>query len=144
MARPSEYTEEMADKICEEIENSIRGIDHICKGREDLPGSRTVRRWLKQIPEFRPRYALAKEEQAEKLVDETIEIAWDDKKDWKKIIDEDGNETAVFVSESVARARLKVDTLKWHASKLKPKKYGMKSIEIGADESLLEKIVDKL
>lgn len=142
--RPTIYTAELVDQICEAIENSVHGIDPICKQNENFPVGQTVRRWLKQYPEFRAKYALAKEFQAEKMADETIEVAYDDRKDWKIITDDEGNERTVFVAESVNRSRLKVDALKWHASKLAPKKYGMNKLEIGAEESLLEKIVDKL
>lgn len=145
MARLTDYTPEIGDQICEAIENSVRGIDHICKANETFPCAQTFRRWLKQYPELRAKYALAKEVQADKIADETIEIAYDDKKDYKVIVDENGEEKTVFVSESVGRARLKVDTLKWHASKLAPKKYSEKQQnEHGVSESLMQKVIDKL
>lgn len=145
MARLTDYTPELGDEICEEIENSVRGIDHICKANERFPCAQTFRRWLKQIPELRAKYAQAKEAQADKVADETIEIAYDDKKDWKTIVNEDGEEKTVFVAESVARARLKVDTLKWHASKLAPKKYAdAHKTEHGVSESVMQNIIDKL
>ncbi len=143
--RPTGYTPELVDEICEAIENSVRGIDHICRANDRFPVAQTFRRWLKQYPDLRAKYALAKEVQADKIADETIEIAYDDRKDWKTIIDEDGEQKIVFVAESVARARLKVDTLKWHASKLAPKKYSdTKNTEHGLSDSVMQRVMDKL
>jgi hypothetical protein len=143
--RPTDYNEALADAICEELENSPRGLDHICKAHPDWPTGRTVRRWLKQIPAFRPKYALAKENQADFCTDEMLEIAYDDRKDWKVIVDDEGNEKTVFVAESCNRSRLKIDTLKWHASKLAPKKYGdAHKTEHGVSESVMQNIIDKL
>jgi hypothetical protein len=55
-------------------------------------------------------YARAKEESADHLAEEIMEIA-----------DEAMN---ALTSEQVQAARLRVDARKWIASKLKPKKYG--------------------
>lgn len=143
--RPTKYTKKLADAICEEIENSPRGIDYLCEQHENWPTGRTVRTWLRQHSEFLPSYVQAKERQAEKMADETVEIAYDDKKDWKVIVDDEGNEKTVHVAESVNRARLKIDTLKWHASKLAPKKYGeQKKEDDNKSSTLIEKIIDKL
>lgn len=121
--RPSDYTPELAAQICEEIENTPRGLEYICEQHSHFPAGRTVRRWLKQIPEFRPLYAQAKEFQADRMADEAIEIAYDDSRDWKVVSDLDGNEKTVFVPEAVNRSRLKIDTLKWKTEILSPKKY---------------------
>lgn len=145
--RPTLYTPELADEICEALENSMRGLNHLCREREDWPQPSTVRRWLKEIVQFRDKYYKAKEYQAEFMADEMTDIAYDDKRDWKIIIDDEGNEKPVHVAESVNRARLKIDTLKWHASKLAPKKYSDKiqaDIDSSKAGSLLEKIIDKL
>lgn len=145
MGRPTDYTPQLADEICEAIENSIRGITHICKANDNFPVAQTFRRWLKQYPELRAKYAQAKEHQADFMADEIVEVAYDDKKDWRVILDEDGNEKQIFVSEAIGRSRLKMDALKWHASKLAPKKYAdAHKTEHGVSESVMQNIIDKL
>ena len=69
---------------------------------------------------FRDQYARAREEQADKLFREIIEIA-DDKSgdcittsDGKRIVDH----------ENIQRSRLRVDARKWAAARLAPRKYG--------------------
>lgn len=109
--RPSDYTDEKADAICERIVagESMRAI---CAD-PDMPAISTVFRWLSLNAQFSEQYARAKEEQAEAFADEIVRIAD------KDVPDED---TAVLT----ARDRLRVDARKWVASKLKPKKYGDK------------------
>ena len=105
MGRPSDYTPELAASICEQVIDgaSLRSI-----GRsEDFPSSATLFRWLNDIPEFQEQYARAKELQAEGFADELIDIA----------------DSAVD-TDSAACARVRVDTRKWVAAKLRPKKYG--------------------
>lgn len=143
--RPTDYTPELADEICEAIENSPRGLNHHAADNAHWPAPSTIRRWLSQIEQFQDKYSKAKEKQAEFMADEMTEIAYDDKHDWRVIVDSEGNEKTVHVAESVNRARLKIDTLKWHASKLAPKKYGEKIQSSHVTEgTLLEKLIDKL
>jgi len=106
MARPTDYNQEVADKICEAISNG-QSLRSICDPA-DMPNKATVFRWLDRHPEFGDQYARAREEQAEALADEIVSIA---------------DEAA---PEQVNQARLRVDARKWVASKLKPKKYGDK------------------
>ena len=142
--RPTLYTPELGDEICEAIENSARRMDHICDANIRFPDGTTFRKWLKKYEELRAKYALAKECQADSVADEMIEIAYDDSKDWKTIMDDDGKEKSIFVAESVNRSRLKVDTLKWHASKLAPKKYGDKKIEDDDDGKTLREAISTM
>jgi hypothetical protein len=144
--RPTDYTEALADEICKAIANSPRGLNHHSKENDHWPHSSTIRRWLRENDSFRDKYAQAKEDQADLMAEETVDVAYNDKKDWKVIIDDDGNEKTVFVSEAVARSRLKVDALKWHASKLAPKKYGER-IETNhgvSQGSFMETILDRI
>ncbi len=60
--------------------------------------------------------------QADALFDEALEIADDASGDWTA--DKDGKKT--LDHEHVQRSRLRVDTRKWAAGKLAPKRYGDK------------------
>ena len=91
--------------------------------------------WLKRYPEFSEQYAQAKICQIELLVDEIMEISDDASQDQYV------NELGVVVPNppAITRARLKVDTRKWLASKLVPKVYGNK-IDIEGDNSMSEEL----
>lgn len=116
--RPSDYTPELAAKICERIADG-ESLKAICSG-DDMPSKASVYLWLTKHPEFSDMYVRAREDQADTLADEIIEIADDATRD--TIVDDDGNETCN--SEWINRSRLRVDARKWIAAKLKPKKYG--------------------
>ncbi len=60
--------------------------------------------------------------QADALFDEALEIADDASGDWA--VDKDGKKT--LDHENIQRSRLRVDTRKWAAGKLAPKRYGDK------------------
>lgn len=116
--RPSLYSEELAERICEKIADGV-SLKDICE--EDWAPSRTaVFRWLNVHPEFANSYASAREAQAELLAEEIKAISDDGRRDYKT--DADGNE--VPDHDHIARSKLRVDTRKWIASKLKPKVYG--------------------
>lgn len=127
MGRPSEFTQETADRICEGIADGL-SLRSICRA-EDMPNKATVFRWLAAQPAFSDQYARAREAQADTLADELTDIADDSGRDF--IQTENG---PVFNAEHVNRSRLRVDTRKWIASKLKPKKYGEKLAVGGADD----------
>ena len=110
MGRTSEYTQETADSIYEQIADG-RSLRSICAD-VGMPDKATVFRWLAAHETFRDQYARARESQADSLFDDILEIA----------------DTA----EDAQLARLRVDARKWMAGKLKPKVYGDK---IGLDHS---------
>lgn len=116
MARPTIYSEELALEICEQIAqgNSLRSI---CE-RDDMPAISSVLLWVTKHTKFSEQYARAREAQADYYADELIEIADTVLKD---------NEGKVFDDPTaVARAKLRIETRKWVASKLKSKSYGDK------------------
>ncbi len=118
--RPSIYSQELADTICGRIMEG-ESLRRICSD-ESMPSGATVFKWLREKPEFSEQYAKAKAEQAEGFADELVTIA--DEREYEKV-EVDGVPLAVkFDSTAVARNRLRVDTRKWVASKLLPKKYG--------------------
>jgi hypothetical protein len=111
MARPSDFSLDLAAEICARLAEG-QPLVKICRD-DAMPGTSTVYRWLADKPEFRELYARAREDQADTLADEIIDIA--DQKDGE-----------ADTPDSVNRARLRVDARKWIASKLKPKRYGDK------------------
>lgn len=126
MGRPSEFTQEIADTICERLAEG-ESLRAICAG-DEMPNKATVFKWLVKFPTFGDQYARARESQADALFDEILTISDDGSND--TYTDEDGN---VRTNQDViARSRLRVDARKWMAGKLRPKKYGDK-LELSGD-----------
>ncbi len=128
IGRPSIFSQEIADKICQRLANgeSLRGI---CRD-EEMPGTTTVFNWLagsdQSFSAFRDQYTRAREIQADALVDEILEISDDGSNDWMAREGKDGEPSWALNGEHVQRSRLRVDSRKWFASKVLPKKYGDK------------------
>jgi antirestriction protein len=100
--------------------------DHIAEGKSLVSwckktgiGYSTIMAHLAADEQFQEKYTRAREAQADYLVDEIIEIA--DEAPTEAIVDE---QVVKYDATAVARNRLRVDTRKWAASKMKPKKYG--------------------
>jgi len=102
--RPTDYNEEIATQICDRIieGESLRSITR----DPAMPSIKTVYSWIAKYPEFLKQYEKAKEDQIDTLADEMIDIA--------------------VTQDDVQRARLQIDTRKWIAERMKPKKYGPK------------------
>lgn len=117
----------MEDRIVALIATSTLGLKRICSEEEGLPHYDTIRVHIQNNKEFSDRYARAKEEQADVLADEMIEIADNCTDDVALIsVSKDGEAKEGVNHSAINRARLQIDTRKWIASKLKPKKYGDK------------------
>lgn len=117
MARPSIYSQELADKICDGIANGW-SMRTICD-KEDMPALSSIFLWLRTYKEFSEQYARACEERTEAhnellldLGDEATELAQ--------------NVDPKASGAVVQAVKLKADNLKWVMSKMKPKKYGDK------------------
>ncbi len=129
--RPSLYTEALAAKICQRLAEG-ETLRSICRDKA-MPNKATVLRWLadKKKAEFRDQYAHARDMQADALFDEALEIADDASGDWT--VDKDGKK--VLDHENIQRSRLRVDTRKWAAGTMAPKKYGDK-LDLGGSIGL--------
>jgi hypothetical protein len=103
-----EYTEELADKICNRL---IEGESMIQIGKDPkMPSRCTILRWLVDIPSFETKHARARVLQAEVAHDDMIQIERDT--------------LSGRVDYSVARVVL--GSKQWRAAKLSPKKFGDK------------------
>ncbi|QDX22555.1 terminase small subunit protein [Pandoraea pnomenusa] len=118
--RPSSFTQEIGDAICERLANG-ESLRSICRD-EEMPSQPTVFRWIDSHEAFRKQYARAREAQAEFFADQIVSIADDGSND--SYVDDEGNQRTDH--DVIARSRLRVDARKWIASKLLPKKYGDK------------------
>ena len=95
----------------------------------DMPSYRAVMEWLENYPAFARKYARARDIQTDLIAEEILDISDDSSRDW--VTDQDGNR--VVDHDHISRTRLRVDSRKWMAGKLKPKKYGEKVLHTGGD-----------
>lgn len=121
--QPTKYNQETAYKICERIATSSNSLRVICA--EFKISYTTFKNWLRENEEFVAQYARAKEDQADFLGEEMIDIADDNTQDIKKIM-KGGEIIEIEDTEVTNRSKLRVETRKWLMGKLKPKKYGDK------------------
>lgn len=128
--RPTKSTPELLDMICQGIAVGKSARAMCIAARIAQP---TLWKWLGENETFSKQYARAKEDCADYLAAEIIEIADEGRND--TYMDEDG---IIHTDHDViARSRLRVDARKWYASKLSPKKYGDRTTLAGdADNPL--------
>jgi len=125
--RPTKFTQAMANSVCERIADG-ESLRSICRD-DTMPAKSTVMAWLADDAhqEFRTKYALAREIQADGFVDEMVEIADDGTNDWMEKRSAEGDVTGYQENgEALRRSQLRILTRQWIAEKLKPKKYGTK------------------
>ena len=104
------YTPEQKEEIITEIFDRIavgESIADICR-EEGKPTASNFYIWKDSKPEWKERYARARELQAVHYVDKINKIA----------------RNCPAVSDEVQKARLEIDTLKWTASKMGPLRFG--------------------
>lgn len=104
---PVKYTQALMERICELLVTG-RSLRSICAD-PGMPDKTTVLRWCSKYPQAEGRYTMARQMQAECFADEIIEIA--DK----------------ATAKNYNAKRLQVDSRKWVAANLLPKKYGHKT-----------------
>lgn len=128
VGRPTDYSLELSDRICARLSEG-ESMRSVCRD-DAMPVLTTIFRWLRTKEEFRQQYEIAKEESAESLADEMVDIA--DYEAGQPLMEDglpvmvDGKVVMTIDGPSVSHAKLRIDTRKWAASKLKPKKYGEK------------------
>ncbi len=123
MGRPSDFTQELADRVCEKIAEGY-SMRTVCTA-EGMPVMSTIFRWLREKPDFQQQYAKATEERTEAMSEDILDIADDGTNDFMSV--KRGKEWVEVENKEVTnRSRLRVDTRKWLMSKMKPKKYADK------------------
>lgn len=109
--RPTKYSKALAARLCAQLAQG-KSLRTVCK-MTSMPSCVTVFAWMPKYPEFLKQYEEAVSQRTDAHIEEMLDIADNSK-------------------EEAQRSRLRIDTRKWIASKLKPRKYGDK-LEIGTD-----------
>ncbi len=111
--RPSLYTSETADRICDRLADG-ESLKAICRS-PGMPSARAVLSWAARRPEFRGQYDFAREMGRETIGHDVLAIA-------------DG----LFRSpDEIKDARRRIDTLKWHLGRMAPKRRGPRPVTGG-------------
>jgi hypothetical protein len=119
-SRKYDFTEDIADIICDRLMDG-ESLRAICRDPE-MPAKITVLKWLAAHPHFATQYARARDEQADSLFDEMVDIANTPQQGIKVVTRPGGTETTV--ADMIEHRKLQIDTRKWVIGKLRPKKYG--------------------
>lgn len=139
IGRPSTFNDKIADEICLSLATSSKSIVQLCKENPHWPSQVTVAEWRIKYPNFANKYAHAKKNQIDTLVDEMLNEVNNNSND---LIENDKGNMVTNMA-AIQRARLKADTIKWIACKLAPKIYGDKvqqEISVTTHEEALKKL----
>lgn len=142
----TDYNEKIATEICKRISEG-ESLRAICRDIQH-PTISTVLLWLHKahkgiepyVP-FSEQYARAREAQADVLFDECVDIADQGKPD--HYIDEVTGELRVD-GDAIQRAKLRIETRRWMAGKMKPKVYGDKILHGSDPENPLPPPVEQV
>ena len=111
--RPSSYTQEIADTVCQRIAEG-ESLRTMCRDDDEMPSERTVYRWLNANEAFCQQYACARKTWADAQIEEIIAVSKD-------------------VDLKADDKRVQIDTLKWAMGKLNGK-YSDKVKHVGGDD----------
>lgn len=118
--RPTIYTPELADEICDALASNTLGLNALCDKYPHFPCADTVRCWRHRYKDFSAKYLQAMQSRAMLYEEETFEIAS------QKITYFDDKGIEKFDAGAVAWQKMNVNLRQWHASKLAPKVFGDK------------------
>ena len=127
MPRSTEFSQVVADHICEQIAAG-RCVAEICKD-DGMPVPSTVFKWLTQQPTFADEYTRAREVQSD-LMDQLILEAASAPPERVTIQQGENRFKESVDTGEVQHRRLKIDALKWRAAHLRPKVYGVQRSEV--------------
>lgn len=129
------YSDELFTSICDRIATSKDSLKTICK--EAGVSYTAFKNWLNNDEEageennkgLVAQYARAKRNQADYFAELIVDVAFEDEDDEKPFVG----------ANHIQRDRLKIDALKWAASKSAPKKYGEK-VDVTSDGEKLQSV----
>lgn len=137
IGRPSKYTKQIAESICEQLSEGIP-LREICR-QDGMPAWRTIYDWMRQDEALSTAIAHARDLGYDSLAEECLDIADDANNDWMERLDKDGRSLGWFVNgEHVQRSKLRIETRLKLLAKFNPKKYGESVTHKGDAENPLE------
>jgi len=119
--RPTEYTEEIGETICDRIVDG-ESLRTICADA-GMPDEATVLGWVSSHGKFRDQYEIARDFAVEALLDETIEIIDDFSGYLVERVQANGRVVVVWDRKQLPRCRLRGDVRMWVVDQLPPLKF---------------------
>jgi hypothetical protein len=116
VARPTEYTSEIGETICGRLVED-ESLQSICAA-PGMPDVATVAGWISNNPEFRERYAFAREFQAYCISDDAIDVADDASGDWVEKVRANGRVVRGRDRKNLPRCRLRIAVRNWVVDRL--------------------------
>lgn len=121
--RPTIFTQEIADEFLAHVTMG-RSFRKICS-QDHMPSIATIYNWFRVHPTFLEQYTHAKEESADAMVEDLLDIADEPETFTETTTLADGS-VVTRVVDNTRRTQLRIETRKWIATKLQPRKYGDK------------------
>lgn len=121
--RPTDYTPELADTICERV--IMRPLHKVCDDA-DMPSESTVYAWLAKHAEFSEKYARARAIRAFRRAEQVDQVREDMR---SGVID-------------AQVARVEIDAIKWQTGKENPRVFGERLALAGDEQTPLMKASD--
>jgi hypothetical protein len=136
--RPSKYTPEIAQEICEQLADGIP-LRQICR-QDGYPAWQTIYDWMYRDDALGEEgvglsraIARAREVGYDSMAEECLSIADDATNDWMEKLDKDGDAVGWMLNgDHVQRSKLRIETRLKLLAKFNPKKYGDK-LALGGD-----------
>ncbi len=129
MGRKSEYTEEVANAICEQLAEGIP-LREICR-QDGMPAWRTVYDWKDAHPDFATRITRAREIGEDAISQECLRIADTPVMGTKTVSKATGME--ITEGDMIEHRKLQIETRLKLLAKWNPKKWGDKMQHTGED-----------
>ena len=134
--RPTKYTQELADRLCEMFATDSRMSLARVNVDPTLPALLTLYKWFEEHPDFLKAYTHARQIQQDLQAEELADIAHTPRP-FVQTTTKTGtgpsgpiDTTEERTVDNTARTQLIIDTQKWILSKMRPKKYGVQPIEV--------------
>jgi hypothetical protein len=137
--RPTEYDEDLANKICMMFATDPDMSLTRMNADPTLPTVWHFYEWLDSHSQLSKSYARSREVQIDIQAERLKDISRTPMIGITKVMRTggiQGDTTEIRESDNIERTRLIIDTEKWIASKLRPKKYGAQPIEVEGNDAL--------
>lgn len=136
VGRPTTYSLEVAEQICERLSTSKLGLERICDDT-NMPSKSAVWRWLAKHAEFREMYVRAREFQSEVMYDDLLVIPNLPLTHNGEEVEDGGIPLAGPAAlAEIQRRKLICDNIKFILAKLQVKRFGdNKNIDLNVNHS---------
>lgn len=115
--RPSKYTAELANEICQVIMTSDKGIGALCKEQKHWPNRTTIIKWINKNENFKRQFEIAKKIQIINLIEQVQDILHNLDNLARRQKNRPSDEDLIYL------ARMQIDEIKWKVAHLMPRKY---------------------